>query len=245
MEGLTPRYRGSRARVTPAGVQARVRLKPHRLERYTASHDPEFESKAAESLVFILIRRSTRLPSVSTRRVPFRRSTARTRGCRFRRGGRSDRDWNIIAMGRCRCMRLNLKTGHVEGRTAARHTSIEFIQFLSRLLRRARWAREIHAIQDNLSADKSQAVEKFLEDNPKVKFHFTPTYSSWLNQVEIWFAKIQGDVIDRGIFTSVADLHGKLMRYIRAYGRVGKPIGWTFRDVNRRIRTNAIGGAAH
>jgi transposase len=60
-------------------------------------------------------------------------------------------------------------------------------------------------------------------DRLRVRFHFTPTYSSWLNQVELWFAKIQRDVIDRGVFTSVADLASKLRRYIRAYEKQARP----------------------
>jgi transposase len=57
-------------------------------------------------------------------------------------------------------------------------------------------------------------VRDFLDANPKVRFHFTPTYSSWLNQVEVWFSKIERDVVARGVFTSVADLRRKLMKYI-------------------------------
>jgi transposase len=56
-----------------------------------------------------------------------------------------------------------------------------------------------------------------------VHLHFTPTYSSWLNQVEIWFAKIEQEVIARGVFTSVRDLARKLMRYIRAYSKAARP----------------------
>lgn len=82
-----------------------------------------------------------------------------------------------------------------------RHTSAEFIAFLNQLLSKTRWAKEIHIVPDNLSAHKTKAVEEFLAQHPKVRFHFTPTYSSWLNQVELWFAKIQRDVISRGIFT--------------------------------------------
>jgi transposase len=85
------------------------------------------------------------------------------------------------------------------------------------LVRKAKWAREIHIVLDHLSAHKTPAVEQFLAEHPKVRFHFTPTYSSWLNQVELWFAKIERDVIARGVFTSIADLRRKLMRYIRAY----------------------------
>jgi transposase len=69
------------------------------------------------------------------------------------------------------------------GKTAKRHTSAEFIAFLSRLLSKTRWAKKIHIVLDNLSAHKTKAVEEFLAQHPKVHFHFTPTYSSWLNQV--------------------------------------------------------------
>ena len=101
---------------------------------------------------------------------------------------------------------LEVKTGKVVGKTAARHTSAEFIDFLGEVVASAKSAGEIHIILDNLSTHKTKAVGEFLEANPKVRFHFTPTYSSWLNQVEIWFSKIERDVIARGVFTSVADL---------------------------------------
>ena len=97
----------------------------------------------------------------------------------------------------------------------------------------------------NLSAHKTQSVRDFLAANPKVRFHFTPTYSSWLNQVEIWFSKIERDVIARGVFTSVADLHRKLMKYIRAYTNSARPIRWTYTDPKHRIRAKSITGTAH
>ena len=65
----------------------------------------------------------------------------------------------------------------------------------------------------------------------------TPTHSLWLNQVEIWFSKIQGDVIARGIFASVKDLDRKLIRYIRSYNKRAKPFKWTYAETERRIRT--------
>ena len=70
--------------------------------------------------------------------------------------------------------------------------------FLEGLVARTKWTKEIHVVLDNLSAHKTQDVERFLASHPQVHFHFTPTYSSWLNQVELWFAKIQRDVIRRG-----------------------------------------------
>jgi len=72
-----------------------------------------------------------------------------------------------------------------------------------------------------------------------VRFHFTPTYSSWLNQVELWFAKIQR------VFTSVADLARKLRKYIRAYAKSAKPFRWTYTDSKRRIGTYELTGTAH
>ena len=69
--------------------------------------------------------------------------------------------------------------------------------------------------------------------------HYTPTYSSWLNQVENWFARIQRDVITRGIFTSLKDLDKKLMRYIRQYNKDPKPLKWKYDDPTRRITANS------
>ena len=73
----------------------------------------------------------------------------------------------------------------------------------------------------------------------------TPTYSSWLNQVELWFAKIQRDVISRGIFTSVADLARKLRTYIGAYAKSARPFRWTYTDPRKRIRINEITGTTY
>jgi transposase len=69
--------------------------------------------------------------------------------------------------------------------------------------------------------------------------HFTPTYSSWLNQVECWFSKIERDLIARGVFASVKDLAKKIMRYIRSYNRQAKPIKWTYRNIRNRIRIDS------
>lgn len=217
-------------------VWNRTRLKPHRLERYMASNDPEFETKAADIIGLYLdppqhaaifcvdektaIQALDRLDPV----LPLSPGRAERHGFEYYRHG----TLSLYAA-------LDVKTGKVEGKTARRHTSAEFIDFLTNLARKAKWAREIHIVLDNLSAHKTKAVEEFLEANPKVHFHFTPTYSSWLNQVEIWFGKIQRDVIARGVFTSVADLARKLRKYIRAYAKSAKPFRWTYTDVTRRI----------
>ena len=107
-----------------------------------------------------------------------------------------------------------------------------------------RAGKEIHVIADNLSAHKTGQVKEFQETHPKVHLHFTPTYSSWLNQVELWFSKIERDVIARGVFTSVSDLKRKLMRYIREYNRAPKTVKWKYFDPKHRI-TPASAVTAH
>ena len=135
---------------------------------------------------------------------------------------------------------FNTKTGEVLGKTAERHTSAEFVAFLTDIVTHQPKGKEIHVIADNLSAHKTKRVEEFLAQHPNVRMHFTKTYSSWLNQVELWFAKIERDVIARGVFTSVPDLKRKLMRYIRQYNKLAKPVKWKYFDPTRRIATDSI-----
>ena len=125
------------------------------------------------------------------------------------------------------------------GKTVTRHTSAEFVAFLTDLVANQPQRKEIHIICDNLSAHKTQAVRDFLAAHPNLHIHYTPTYSSWLNQVELWFNRIQRDVITRGIFTSLADLKRKLLRYIRHYNKAPKPVKWVYRNPTHRITTNS------
>src|SRR5881628_546662 len=86
---------------------------------------------------------------------------------------------------------LEVGTGHVEGRTVARHSSVEFLAFLDQLVAAHPRRRAIHLIADNFAAHKTKAVAAWLAAHPRVALHFTPTSSSWLNQIELWFAKIE------------------------------------------------------
>ena len=135
---------------------------------------------------------------------------------------------------------FNTKTGEVLGKTATRHTSAEFVAFLTDIVAHQPRGKEIHVIADNLSAHKTKQVDVFLSEHPQVHMHFTPTYSSWLNQVELWFAKIERDVIAQGVFTSVPDLKRKLMRYIRKYNEQPKSVKWKYFDPTRRITPDLI-----
>jgi transposase len=135
---------------------------------------------------------------------------------------------------------LNTQSGEVLGQTVPRHTSAAFVEFLGDIVASQPKRREIHVIADNLSTHKTQAVRTFLLAHPNVQLHFTPTYSSWLNQVELWFSKIERDVLARGIFTSVADLARKIRRYIHRYNKAPKPIRWAYRNPARRIGSTSV-----
>jgi transposase len=128
----------------------------------------------------------------------------------------------------------------VLGQTVPRHTSAAFVAFLGDIVASQPKRRAIHVIADNLSTHKTQAVRTFLLEHPNVRLHFTPTYSSWLNQVELWFSKIERDLLARGIFTSVADLARKIRRYIHRYNKAPKPIRWAYRNPARRIGSTSV-----
>ena len=133
--------------------------------------------------------------------------------------------------------RWRVESGKVHGKTAERHTSDEFVDFLiQQVVGLSQPKQEIHIIVDNLSAHKTRKVAEFLESHPDVKLHFTPTYSSWLNQVEIWFSRVERDFIARGVFTSVKDLSRKLMRSIHAYSKTAIPTQWKYSDLTKRIK---------
>jgi transposase len=221
-----------------ARVWKRAGLQPHRIERYIASDDPDFESKAADVIGLYVnppqhaamfcvdektaIQALDRLDPV----LPMSPGRAERHGFEYYRHG----TLSLYAA-------LNTDTGEVIGKTAARHTSEEFVAFLTDVVAHQPQGQEIHIIADNLSAHKTKRVGDFLARHKNVTLHYTPTYSSWLNQVELWFNKIERDVIARGVFTSTPDLSRKLMRYIREGNKNPKPIKWSYTDIGRRIRT--------
>jgi transposase len=218
-------------------VWQEAELKPHRLDRYMASNDPHFEEKAAEVIGLYLnppqhaaifcVDEKSAIQALDRldRRLPLSPGRAERHGFEYHRHG----TLSLYAA-------LNPQTGEVIGQTASRHTSTEFVAFLGEVVASQPEDQEIHIILDNLSAHKTPLVSEFLEEHKNVKLHFTPTYSSWLNQVEIWFSRLERDVITRGIFTSVSDLRRKIMRYIRLYGKTAKPFRWKYADPTRRIK---------
>jgi len=232
---------GGISHMTVSRIWAKHGIKPHRLEGYLASNDPDFENKAADVIGLYLnppqyaavfsVDEKTAIQALDRKDpvLPLSPGRAERHGFEYFRHG----TLSLYAA-------FNTKTGEVLGKTAERHTSAEFVAFLTDIVTNQPKGKQIHVIADNLSAHKTRRVDEFLTEHTNVHLHFTPTYSSWLNQVELWFAKIERDVIARGIFTSVSDLKRKLMRYIRHYNKQPKPVKWKYFDTSRRITSESI-----
>lgn len=212
-------------------------IQPHRMERYMASNDPEFEEKAADVLglylnppqhaLVLCVDEKTAIQALDRKDpiLPLSPGRAERHGFEYVRHG----TLSLYAA-------LDTQSGEVIGKTTARHTSQEFVAFLTDIVVRQPEEREIHIVLDNLSAHKTRGVQEFLQVHPNVTLHFTPTYSSWLNQVELWFSKIERDLIYRGVFTSVKNLSRRIMTYIHRYNDDPRPIKWTYDDPSRHIR---------
>jgi transposase len=217
-----------------------------RLKQIGRDPDPEFEQKAADIIGLYLdppanaavfcVDEKTCIQALDRRDpvLPLSPGRAERHGFEYVRHG----TLSLYAA-------LEVATGRVKGKATERHTSVDFLQFMGELVKEEPAAREIHVILDNQSTHKTKAVKAWLEEHPNVQFHFTPTYSSWLNQVEIWFSKIERDLIARGIFTSRTDLRRKLMQYIRAHNTSCRPFNWRHYDPKRRIRSIASSETVH
>lgn len=220
-------------------------LKPQRQGTYMASSDPQFAAKAKrviglylqpphEAAVFCVDEKSAiqALDRVQPL-LPLRPGAAERRGFEYVRHGTC----SLYAA-------LEVATGKVLGRCRKRHRSLELCEFLSTVVE-GRPEKQIHIILDNLSAHKTETVQTWLKAHPAVHLHYTPTYSSWLNQVEIWFGMITSQCIRRGTFTSVRDLTRRIDSYIQNYNRHAIPFTWTYRDLRKRIRVPLSSLSAH
>jgi transposase len=122
---------------------------------------------------------------------------------------------------------LNIATGKVIGKLSAQHRAVDFRDFLDEIDRQTDPGLEIHVICDNLSAHKAPVIQRWLLAHPRVQLHFTPTYSSWISQVERWFAELQRRCLDRGVFCSLEDLTTALQEWIKLWNDSARPFKWT------------------
>jgi len=205
-------------------------LKPHKIEYWCGiSRDPEFEEKMVnivglymnppENAIVICVDEKTQIqaldrtqPELSLRSGNPRRQTAT-----YKRNGTV----SLIAA-------LAVHTGEITAKTIESNNAENFLKFLKKLDRKYR-NKKLHVIVDNLSIHKHKDVKEWLNGKRKIKLHFTPTYSSWLNQVEIWFNILTKDVVKGGIWQSSKQLADQLMEYVKTYNNTrAKPFQWTY-----------------
>ena len=204
----------------------RAGLQPHRFARYMQSDDPDFEPKAADVIglyvnppdhaAVFAVDEKTAIQALDRLDLVLPLSPVSAMDSSTCRHG----TLSLFAA-------LNTQSGEVLGQTVPRHTSAAFVEFLDDIVASQPPGRAIHVIADNLSTHKTQAVRTFLVAHPNVRIHFTPTYSSWLNQVELWFAKITTQRIRRGTFTSVQALETAIEHYLTHHNDHCKPFVWT------------------
>ncbi len=122
---------------------------------------------------------------------------------------------------------LDVASGTVLTQCKPRHRHQEFLAFLRHLDRSVPTHLDVHLILDNYATHKHAAIKRWLVPRPRYHVHFTPTYASWLNQVERWFSVITQRTIRRGSFTSVKQLVARVDQFVASYNSNARPFVWT------------------
>lgn len=204
-------------------------LKPHRIKTFKISNDPEFAEKVIDivglymnppsNAVVLSVDEKTQIQALDRTQPGLPLSSGRigSRTHDYKRHGTT----SLYAA-------FNIVTGEVMGKMTDRCRSKEFLVFLKAIDKRTPKHQQLHIILDNLSAHKTGAVKEWIENNPRVHLHFTPTSSSWLNAVEGWFSQLERRALYRGVFTSVTELKDEIKQFIKVHNReLAKPFKWT------------------
>jgi putative transposase len=204
------------------------RIKPHLYKMWKDSSDPDFTSKMIE-VVGLYMDPPENAVVLSVDEKTAIQSLGRPKPNKPVRPGQVERiNHEYIRYGtKSLIAALAVHEGTVKGECFDRHSHKEFLIFLKNLVRQYP-DKELHLIVDNLSMHKHEKIRRWLHRHSRVQFHFTPTYASWLNQIELWFSILARKVIRRGVFTSKEDLVNKIMEFIKRYNREAKPFRWTY-----------------
>src|SRR6478672_1535769 len=225
------RTMAARVGVSPATVQrvwSELGLKPHRVDTFKISNDPRFTEKLVDvvglyldppdkAIVLCMDEKSSIQALDRTQAsLPPTPGRAATMTHDYKRNGTT----TLFAA-------LDVLTGTVIGQCLPRHRHEEFLIFLKTIDREVPRGLQVHLILDNYSTHKHEAVTQWLGRHKRFHLHFTPTSSSWLNQVEHWFRDLTDKNLRRGIFASVPDLIASIQSYIDAGNTEPKPYVWT------------------
>jgi transposase len=203
-----------------------ARLKPHRVETFKFSGDPELEAKVRdvvglylappERAIVLSVDEKTQVQALDRTQpmLPLRPGQVERRTHDYKRNGTT----SLFAA-------LNVATGEVTHEARARHTGSDFLAFLRRI-DRVHPEHELHVVLDNVSTHKTPAVMAWLERHPRITFHFTPTSASWLNQVETWFSILSRQAIRRGSFGSLKELVAMIDAFTAAWNEGATPFVW-------------------
>lgn len=205
-------------------------LKPHKVEYWCGkSTDPEFESKMLtivglylkppENAIVLCVDEKTQMQALDRTQpeLPLRTGNPKRLTAAYKRNGVV----NLIAS-------LAVHQGQIIAKTMESNNAENFLSFLKKLAR-SYPKKELHIIADNHSIHKHQNVKQWIEKNKRINLHYTPTYSSWLNQVEIWFNILTKDVLKGAVWHSKKQLTDQLMEYIKTYNKErAKPFQWTY-----------------
>jgi transposase len=225
------RTMAARAGVSPATVQriwAARGLQPHRVQTFKLSNDPRFEEKLVdvvglylnppENAIVLCMDEKSQIQALDRTQpsLPIKPGRAGTMTHDYKRHGTT----TLFAA-------LDVLTGAVIGQCLPRHRHTELLKFLKTIDREVPKALQVHLILDNYATHNHPNVHAWLGRHPRFHLHFTPTSSSWLNMVEIFFGQLTAKAIRRGIFHSVPDLIDAIESYLAAHNDRPTPFTWT------------------
>lgn len=217
-------------KLSPATVQRiwkKHKLQPHRVESFKFSGDPEFAPKVRD-IVALYINPPEKAIVLSVDEKSQIQALDRTQPILPLRPGLPERQTHDYERHGTTTLfaALNVLEGTVIGQCQPRHRHQEFLRFLDRIDESVHPNLDIHLVLDNYGTHKHPQVKKWLVERPRYHVHFTPTGSSWLNQIERWFAEITRKRIRRGTFRSVRELVKTIQDYLRQYNKNPQPFQW-------------------
>jgi transposase len=217
------------SRMTISRIWHAFGLQPHRSETFKLSPDPLLIDKVRdvvglymnppEHAVVLCVDEKAQIQALDRTQplLPMRPGQVERRTHDYKRHGTT----SLFAA-------LELKTSNVIAQLKHRHrAAVEFRQFLDVIEAHVPAGLDVHIIVDNYGTHKSAIIRKWFAKRPRFHVHFTPTYGSWINLVERWFAELTNKRIRRGVFRSVKDLEAAIRQYIDVHNENPKPFVWT------------------
>jgi transposase len=203
-------------------------LQPHRLETFKLSTDPDFVAKVRdvvglyvsppEHAIVLCVDEKSQIQALDRSQplLPMRPGQPARRSHDYKRHGTT----SLFAA-------LDIATGQVVGKCFPRHRAAEFRRFLDEIEANVPEDHDVHLVMDNYATHKTPLIRNWLAKRPRWHVHLTPTSSSWLNQVERFFALLTDKKIRRGVHRSVADLQADIIAFIDQHNADPKPFRWT------------------